>query len=153
MVWVMHILYDHYGCGCMLLTLFIISIIFPPESTGPRSNLECVTCQSAMQSKRENALCGILILLIGSTRFAGLRNLVSWLFLMTLALPFNWIAFGVGERQFSGSLSLGAVLMNNISPGESEGRVVFGIFALLLDLMVFFLPFQMLKRGDSEHDS
>lgn len=99
------------------------------------------------------ALCGILIWLIGSTRFAWLRNSVSWLFLVTLALPFNWIAFGKGERHFSGSLSLGTVLMNNTSPGESAGRIVFGIFAMLLDLMVLFLPFQMLKRGDSEYDS
>lgn len=98
-------------------------------------------------------LCGTLILLTGSTRFVWLRNAVNWLFLVTLALPFNWIAFGEGERHFSGSLSIGMVVMSNSTPGENEGRIVFGIFALLLDLMVIFLPFKMLKRGDPEQDS
>jgi hypothetical protein len=99
------------------------------------------------------ALCGILILLIGSTRFVWLSNLVNWLFLVTLALPFNWIAFGAGERHFSSSISIGTALISNTTPGEREGRIVFGIFAVLLDLMVLFLPLQMLKRGDAEHDS
>jgi hypothetical protein len=99
------------------------------------------------------ALCGILILLMESTRLAWLRNLVSWLFLVTLALPFNWIAFGEGERHFSSSLSVGAVLVSNGASGETEGRIVFGIFAVLMDLMVLLLPLHLLKRGDAKQDS
>jgi hypothetical protein len=99
------------------------------------------------------SLCGVLILLTGSTRFSWLRNLVSWLFLVTLAVPFNWIAFGEGERHFSSSLSVGTVMMNNTTPGENEGRIVFGIFAVVLDMMVLLLPFQKHKQGDTENDS
>lgn len=99
------------------------------------------------------ALCGILILLMGSTRLAWLRNLVSWLFLVTLALPFNWVAFGEGARHFSSSLSVGTVLVSNGASGEREGRIVFGIFAVLMDLMVLLLPLRLIKCGDAGPDS
>lgn len=43
-----------------------------------------------------------------------------------------WIAFGPGERQFSGSLGLGGIsLWGTRLSGESVGRAVFGIGAVL----------------------
>jgi len=95
------------------------------------------------------SLAGVMILLIESERLAWLRNLVTWLFVVSLAIPFNWIAFGAGERHFSGSTSfLG--MTSNSAPGETEGRVVFGLFALLMDLIVLFFPLRLLKSKKSE---
>lgn len=90
-------------------------------------------------------LGGVMILLIENERLAGLRNLVSWLFVVCLAIPFNWVAFGEGERQFSSSSTfLGISSAGN--PGETEGRIVFGLFAVLMDLMVLLLPLRALFR-------
>lgn len=90
-------------------------------------------------------LGGVMILLIESERLAWLRNAVSWLFVVCLAIPFNWVAFGEGERQFSSSSSfLGITSTGN--PGETEGRIVFGLFAVLMDLMVLLIPLRALLR-------
>lgn len=49
-----------------------------------------------------------------------------------LALSFDWIAFGPGERRFTGGASAsGAGVHTPVSPGL--GRFAFGIGALLLD--------------------
>lgn len=94
-------------------------------------------------------LSGVIILLIESERLAWLRNLVSWLFVVCLAIPFNWVAFGEGERHFSSSSSLLGFTTSG-SAGETEGRVVFGFFAVLMDLMVLLMPLKWLKRKSSE---
>lgn len=88
---------------------------------------------------------GILILLAETERLAWLRNFVIWMFVLCLALPFNWVAFGEGERKFSSASSfLG--LVSHGSPGEGEGRFVFGLFALLMDLIVLLMPLRALFR-------
>ncbi len=94
-------------------------------------------------------LAGVLILLVENERLARLRNLVTWLFVVCLAIPFNWIAFGEGERHFSGSNSfLG--FMSSSTPGETEGRIVFGFFAVLMDLLVLLVPVRALFRKRRE---
>lgn len=94
-------------------------------------------------------LAGVVILLIENERLAWLRNLVSWLLLVCLALPFNWVAFGEGERQFSSSSSFLGVTSTG-APGETEGRIVFGLFAILMDLMIVLVPLRFLKKRKSE---
>jgi hypothetical protein len=74
-----------------------------------------------------------------------LRNLVSWLLVVCLAIPFNWVAFGAGERHFSSSSSFLGVTSGG-APGETEGRIVFGLFAILMDLMVVLVPLRFLKK-------
>jgi hypothetical protein len=91
------------------------------------------------------AFGGLMILLI-ETRYAKLRNLVMWLFVVSLAVLFNWVAFGSGERHFGSSSSLGSVS----SFGkffEIEGRVIFGAFAVLLDILVLLFPYRLYKQA------
>jgi hypothetical protein len=47
----------------------------------------------------------------------------------------NWVAFGPGERSYSGSAG-GASLTLFFNCGDVMGRIVFGIGALLLDLII-----------------
>lgn len=61
--------------------------------------------------------------------------------LLCFVLTFNWIAFGPGERQFTRktSTSLASSTTTSTSPAsELEGRVVFGIFALLMDAVLVY---------------
>ncbi|OIQ97007.1 hypothetical protein GALL_209500 [mine drainage metagenome] len=95
------------------------------------------------------SLGGAMILLIENERMAWLRNLVSWLFVVCLAIPFNWVAFGAGERQFSSSSSFLGITTGGAS-GEIEGRVAFGFFAVLMDLMVVLVPLRLLKNRKQE---
>lgn len=90
-------------------------------------------------------LGGVLILLVDREGVDALRNLVMWLFVLSLALPFNWVAFGEGERHFSGSFS-GFGLSIFSASTASTGRMVFGAFALLMDFMVLW-PVIRLLRG------
>ncbi len=92
---------------------------------------------------------GVLILLIESERWAWLRNLVMWLFVCCLAVVFNWVAFGEGERHFSGSSSFMG-FTSSAATGETEGRIVFGFFAVLMDLLVLLVPLRALFRRRRE---
>jgi hypothetical protein len=49
------------------------------------------------------------------------------------ALPFNWVAFGPGEREFSGGISIPFVSIEFGRANELLGRAFFGLAALLLD--------------------
>jgi hypothetical protein len=71
---------------------------------------------------------GILIGL--PPRYASWRNLLATLLITCFALTFDWVAFGPGERKFSGSIDgIGFI------PGELLGRSVFGFFAIILDIL------------------
>jgi hypothetical protein len=82
---------------------------------------------------------GVAVALEGADRYKRLRSGLGLVFLLSFATVFNWIAFGPGERHFSGHTTIGvggeAV---PISAGESEltGRVVFGIVAVAVNLMI-----------------
>jgi hypothetical protein len=52
-------------------------------------------------------------------------------FIASLAAVFTWIAFGTGERHFSGALALGP-LRRSAAPSGSAGRTLFGLGAMLL---------------------
>ncbi len=84
-------------------------------------------------------LAGVMILLVGRDSLGRLNNLVIWLFVVCLAVPFNWVAVGAGERQFRGtSTVMGAASSGAAS--ESEGRMIFGIIAVVIDLVVVLVP-------------
>jgi Protein of unknown function (DUF3592) len=57
------------------------------------------------------------------------RSLLATLVITCFAVTFDWIAFGPGERKFTGSI-MGVGFMS----GESMGRIAFGFFAILLDI-------------------
>jgi len=126
---------------------FLFSFVFGwiPKQPSPSPTPDWVLAAAAMMF----SLAGVVILLIENERLAWLRNLVSWLLLVCLALPFNWVAFGEGERQFSSSSSFLGVTSTG-APGETEGRIVFGLFAILMDLMIVLVPLRFLKKRKSE---
>jgi hypothetical protein len=57
------------------------------------------------------------------------RGLLATLVITCFALTFDWVAFGPGERKFTGSI-MGVGFMS----GEFFGRMAFGFFAILLDI-------------------
>ena len=70
---------------------------------------------------------GILIAL--PPQYAKWRNLLTTLVITCFALTFDWVAFGPGERRFTGSIGgIGFI------PGEMMGRAFFGLFAVVLDV-------------------
>lgn len=89
-------------------------------------------------------LGGVLIFLVGRAGVDALRNLVVWLFLLALTLPFNWIAFGTGERHFSGAVSgLGVSVVGAVSAWS--GRLGFGFFAVLMDAVLVWAVVRVLR--------
>src|SRR6266700_370204 len=70
---------------------------------------------------------GILLGLAADSKW---RNLLTALLVTCLALTFDWVAFGPGEPQFSGSFGGFGFI-----PSEWVGRAAFGAFALVLDLL------------------
>lgn len=128
---------------------FLFSFVFGWIPKQPSPNPTPIWVLAAAASMF--SLAGVIILLIENERLAWLRNLASWLLVVCLAIPFNWVAFGEGERQFSSSSSfLGATASG--ASGETEGRIVFGLFALLMDLMVILVPLHLLKNRKSKRD-
>jgi hypothetical protein len=57
------------------------------------------------------------------------RSLLATLVVTCFALTFDWVAFGPGERRFSGNI-MGVGFIS----GELFGRITFGFFAILLDI-------------------
>ena len=73
-------------------------------------------------------LAGLLVL--GPARW---QLPLATLMVTALALVFDWVAFGPGERHFTGSVGAGSVQASWAS-GEYAGRAFFGLFALLFDI-------------------
>jgi hypothetical protein len=62
-------------------------------------------------------------------QYRRLRNVLSALVVTCLAMTFDWVAFGPGERHFTGSIGgIGFI------PGEMMGRIAFGIVAVVIDI-------------------
>jgi hypothetical protein len=59
--------------------------------------------------------------------------LLATLLVTCFALTFDWVAFGPGERKFSGSFSFG-IAATGFQPGELFGRASFGVGAVVLDI-------------------
>jgi hypothetical protein len=70
---------------------------------------------------------GILIGL--PPQYAKWRSLLAALTMTCFALTFDWVAFGPGERHFTGSM-----MGFGFIPSEFVGRAVFGAFAVVLDI-------------------
>ncbi len=73
-------------------------------------------------------------LLIGlPPKYARSRSWLATLVVTCFAITFDWVAFGPGERQFSGGFGIGNIGIGFV-PSETIGRVLFGIFAVVLDI-------------------
>jgi hypothetical protein len=62
-------------------------------------------------------------------QYAKWRSLLAKLTMTCFALTFDWVAFGPGERHFTGSF-----MGSGFIPSEFIGRAVFGAFAVVLDI-------------------
>lgn len=63
---------------------------------------------------------------------------------------FNWIAFGPGERDFRrGTTMSGGVVASGqqTKVSQTEGRLVFGLFAGALDALILFGCYRVLRTG------
>lgn len=82
---------------------------------------------------------GLVVMLDGVTMLEKVRGWLGLMFFLSFASIFNWVAFGPGERHFTvrTGFGSGAAHMSTSSPGdELTGRIMFGLFAILLDLLL-----------------
>ncbi|HJY76062.1 MAG TPA: hypothetical protein VKE95_05485 [Burkholderiales bacterium] len=75
---------------------------------------------------------------------ADLNRLLGTLLVTAFAVTLDWIAFGPGERRFSGGISLGVGIPLPVN--ETFGRVVFGIPAAILDVVALALWAGQIRR-------
>jgi len=87
----------------------------------------------------------LLALPPGRTRIQGL---LTALLVTCFALTFDWVAFGPGERKFSGGFSIGGI-GTGFQPGELFGRAFFGFFAILLDICAIAIWVDKFRRLSS----
>src|SRR5260370_41333609 len=70
------------------------------------------------------------------------RDLLATLLITCFALTFDWVAFGPGERRFSGSfVGIGFV------PSEFFGRASFGVCAVILDIWAIAMWIGQCRRA------
>jgi len=70
------------------------------------------------------------------------RNLLATLLVTCFALTFDWVAFGPGERRFSGSfVGIG------FAPSEFFGRASFGVCAVILDIWAIAMWIGQCRRA------
>lgn len=70
-------------------------------------------------------------------------RVVQWLLALgitaSLGAIVTWVAFGPGTRHFSGSIGIGPIAIGGRQAGETFGRVMFGLGAVLM--WVIFIVF------------
>ena len=80
---------------------------------------------------------GIMLFRI-TPKFAGICGLIA---LCAFIATFNWIAFGPGERHFTKHTTVSGAAISTSkkqTASETEGRLVFGIFAGAMDALILF---------------
>jgi ABC-type branched-subunit amino acid transport system permease subunit len=90
--------------------------------------------------------CFVLVgaLLLAPDRDVRLKGLVGGVLVTAMALIFDWVAFGPGERHFSGALSIGGMAARS-GTGETGGRIAFGVAAVLLDAFALWGWYRWLR--------
>ena len=76
---------------------------------------------------------------------AGLQRLLGALLVTSFALTLDWVAFGPGPRRFGGGISSGLIGIG-FNPGETFGRALFGIGAVVLDLVAVLMWVRMIRQ-------
>ena len=70
------------------------------------------------------------------------RSFLATLVITCFALTFDWVAFGPGERKFTGNIGgFGYV------SGERMGRIMFGFFAVILDVCAIAMWIDQFRRA------
>jgi len=76
---------------------------------------------------------------VSTNRWVGLPIILA------LGAVINWVAFFPGPRHFSSSASFLGVAVSHASSGELTGRVLFGIVAVLIDLLVIVGTWKLIR--------
>jgi hypothetical protein len=76
---------------------------------------------------------------------AGWQKLLAALLVTTFALTLDWVAFGPGERRFSGGISY--IVGIGFRPGEFFGRAVFGAGAVCFDIAAVVMWAGLIRRS------
>lgn len=81
---------------------------------------------------------GFVLLLDGVAALRPVQGWLGFVFLVSFAAIFNWVAFGPGERHFTTRTGAGgaSVTTTMAEGGEFGGRIAFGVIAVLLDLLI-----------------
>jgi hypothetical protein len=90
---------------------------------------------------------GAMVLL--PERLAKLRLPLGALMITCLAAMFSWVAFGPGERHFTGSFGAGGAAVS-WTGGEVAGRAFFGLFALLSTIGAVGLWLRVIRGARSQ---
>lgn len=96
------------------------------------------------------AAAGMVFMIGGVMAGAGpthalLNDVLAGVLIGCMASIATWIAFGPGEREFTGSVSLGPVAIGGES-GASVGRIAFGVSSILLWALVVFVVHRVVKQ-------
>lgn len=102
-------------------------------------------------------LTGLLFIAAGlglllSRLIPGLAAFCGLLAFCAFVGIFNWIAFGPGERSFSRSVATstaGSTRSQQTAVSETEGRLVFGLFAGALDALILYGIYHGLRRRNA----
>jgi len=112
------------ACGVLPIVLGTYSAL---HATHPLTSADFIFAPIALVF----VIAGALVAL--PPRDDATHRLLATLLLTFFAATFDWVAFGPGERHFSGGIGLGIGGVG-FSPGETFGRTVFGIVAVLIDV-------------------
>lgn len=92
-------------------------------------------------------VCGGLAVLSATwSRDARPQPLLGVAILIGLTLVCNWVAFGEGERRFTSTTSVNDTVLDSRPVDEGTGRFVFGISAIILDLILLALLIKRLQK-------
>jgi hypothetical protein len=79
-------------------------------------------------------------------RYSLARSIMGALMVTGFALACDWVAFGPGERHFGGGLSAGIVSVPVRS--DALGRIVFGVFGVIFDVIAALAWWHLPRRID-----
>jgi hypothetical protein len=125
-------------CAGMGLLVIGLGIRFTADAAHPLAAEDIVLFPAGLSF----VFAGVLVALPPGR--AALQRFFGALLVTAFALTLDWIAFGPGERHFSGGISIGIGI--GFNPGQLLGRIAFGIGAVILDIMAAVLWTRELAR-------
>jgi hypothetical protein len=92
---------------------------------------------------------GFVMLCTTWNRYARLQTLFGLVIRVGLTLICHWVAFGAGERHFTSNTTFNGVKVDSRAVDEGNGRLVFGIGAIILDVVLAAMLVKLWrKRSD-----
>jgi len=125
------------GLGCAAMGLMLVGFTI---NTAVHADPFVADNLMAVPAGLMFVFAGILMAL--PTEYKQWQTLLATLLMTCFALTFDWVAFGPGERKFSGS-----IMGFGFIPGELLGRTFFGFFAVILDIFAIKMWIDEYRRG------